>query len=92
MGSLMFSCWNESKNVAVAKTVSAARDNLHEIGCDRIEPNYDGLLVHAKCNLSNFKSFKQGFPGLVRFSDADLMGIRLEQNVEVTVFSIEYDA
>ncbi len=80
--SLMFTSWNES-NLAAKATISAsARDNLHGISCDAIDSRNEGLLVHAACNISNFKSF-QGFPGLVRYAQSELMGIRLEQNVEV---------
>ena len=82
LGSLMFACWHETRTVTTAQILSTAKENLHGVRCEFVDPEYNGLLVHAACNLSNFKSFK-GLPGLVRYSDADLTGFRLEQNVEV---------
>ncbi len=82
LASLMFTSWNESTLVNKSTISSSARDNLHGISCDAIDSRNEGLLVHAACNISNFKSF-QGFPGLVRYAQSELAGIRLEQNVEV---------
>ena len=55
---------------------------MHEISCSPIDPLNQGLLVHAACDLSNFKVFK-GFPGLSRLPDSDLTGLRLQQSAEV---------
>ncbi len=84
VGSLTLAGWNEYRTVATAKTLAAARDNLHEIACSPVDLGNQGLLVHAACDLSNFKTFK-GFPGLSKLSDADLTGIRLQQSAEVTL-------
>jgi hypothetical protein len=84
LASLMFTSWNESNRVSLATNSASARDNLHGISCNAIDLRNEGLLVHAACNISNFKSF-QGLPGLVRYTKSDLMGIRLEQKVEVSV-------
>ncbi len=80
----MYTSWNESIIVNTASTTASTRDHLHGISCDAIDFRNEGLLVHAACNLSNLKSF-QGFPGLVRYTQAKLTGVRLEQNVEVSV-------
>ncbi len=82
MTSLMFTSWNESNIVSSATIISSAIDHLHGISCDAIDSRNEGHLVHAACNMSNFKSF-QGFPGLVRYTQSQLIGVRLEQNVEV---------
>jgi hypothetical protein len=83
-GSLGLAGWNEYRSVATEKTIEAARSNVHDILCSPVDPASQGLLVHAACDLSNFKVFK-GFPGLSRLSDSEVTGIRLQQNAEVSL-------
>ena len=73
--------------MAIAKIFAAAGDNVYEISCSPVDLGNQGLLVHAACDLSNYKNFK-GFPGLSKLADADITGIRLEQFAEVTLPSI----
>ena len=84
-GSLALAGWNEYRSVATEKTIAAASDNVHEISCGVVLPSNEGLLVHAACDLSNFKSFR-GFPGLSQLSDSEVTGIRLQQSAQVPNF------
>lgn len=84
---LVFVClgvsgWNEYRNVAEMKTLSAGRESFSQATC-AINSELDKKLVHASCDVKNVSHLGQQIDGL-RFKSADEMrGLSLRSTVEV---------
>ena len=74
--------WNEYRNVATMKTISAGRDAFKQATCS-IDSKLEGQLVHASCTLSNMKHLGLNIDGVKHMHASQMTGLSLQTTTEV---------
>ena len=74
--------WNEYRNVAMMKTISAGREAFKQATCS-LDSRLEGQLVHASCTLTNLKHLGQNIDGVRHMRASQMTGLSLHTTTEV---------